>query len=165
MLGIDPSLTATGIACCDGTLLVSGGASILGDRRLTLIHKSIMKACEDGPVLAVVEDLPTHAMGAGKSGMAQGVVRLALLANGVPYAEIVPATLKKYATGHGRAGKPAMRAALFEHTGVDERSTDKVDAAWLRHAGLDWLGAPEIVLPANQRAALDKAKWPEEYRK
>jgi Holliday junction resolvasome RuvABC endonuclease subunit len=165
VLGVDPSLTATGFALPDGRLDVAGGAAALGDERLQIIHRRILVACAGPsrlrPRLAVIEDLPTHAQGAGKTGMAQGAVRLALIECRVPYALVTPATLKKYATGNGGAGKPDMRMALYKRTGLDERDDNKVDAAWLRLAGLDWLGAPVVDLPKQQRAALTKVAWPE----
>ena len=160
VIGIDPSLTATGIADADGRLHVHGGDAKVGDARLEIIYGAVMDACDARPVLAVIEDLPTHAKGAGFTAQAQGVVRLALRHAGVPYAEVIPSVLKKYADGNGQATKPDMRMALYKRTGADVRSEDQVDAAWLRHMGLDHLGAAEIKLPANQRAALDKVTWP-----
>lgn len=161
VVGIDPSLTATGLALPDGGLTVVGGAADLGDERLVVIHRAVADACtRHRPVLAVIEDLPKHAHGAGLTGMVQGVVRLALRQAGVPYARMVAATLKKYATGDGGAVKPDMRMALYKRTGIDERNEDKVDAWWLRHAGLDWLGRPVVELPKQQRAALTRVTWP-----
>lgn len=163
VMGIDPSLAATGIALPDGGLTLAGGAAALGDERLRAIYNTVAIACTvQPPVLAVIEDLPTHAHGAGKTGMAQAAVRLALLAAGVPYALVTAATLKKFATGNGGAGKPDMRMAFYKRTGVDERDDNLVDAAWLRFAGLDWLGHPPVDLPKTQRAALEKVTWPQE---
>jgi Holliday junction resolvasome RuvABC endonuclease subunit len=164
VIGVDPSLTATGLALVDGSLTTVGGAAALGDGRLTRIHDEILRACDGGPVLAVLEDLPTHTKSAGITGMVQGVVRLALRTAGVPYVTVVPATLKKYATGRGGADKADMRMALYQRTGVDERDDNRVDAWWLRHAGLDWLGAPVIRLPKQQRDALVKVAWPPNLR-
>jgi Holliday junction resolvasome RuvABC endonuclease subunit len=92
--------------------------------------------------------------------MVQGVVRLALLRQGVPYVTVVAATLKKYATGNGGANKSDMRMALYQRAGIDERNDNKVDAWWLRHAGLDHFGEAIVQLPAAQRAALAKVAWP-----
>jgi Holliday junction resolvasome RuvABC endonuclease subunit len=161
VIGIDPSITATAIAHTDGTLTVVGGAASLGDRRLSAIHEAITAACIPAwPDLAVMEDLPTHAHGAGVTGMVQGVIRLALLTIGVPYVTVPPATLKKYATGRGGADKADMRMALYQRAGLDERNDNKVDAWWLRAAGLEHLGQPAVKLPAAQVAALGKVAWP-----
>lgn len=161
VIGIDPSLTGTGIARADGGLSVIGGDAALGDKRLQLIHSVVATVLDhDRPELAVIEDLPTHAHGAGKLGMVQGVVRYALLHAGVSYVALIPSVVKKYATGNGGASKSDMRMALYRRTGVDERDDNKVDAFWLRAAGLDWLNCPTVNLPAAQRAVLARAAWP-----
>lgn len=161
VLGIDPSMAATGIAFT-GDRMVITGAAYLGDERLHYIDLAIRHLCQDHePVLAVVEDLPSHAMAAGITGMAQGVIRLALQKAGVPYALVVPSTLKRYATGKGNATKSDMRMALYQRATIDERDDNKVDAWWLQAMGLDHLGAPPVTLPATHRAALDVPTWPQ----
>jgi Holliday junction resolvasome RuvABC endonuclease subunit len=160
VLGIDPSITATGIAV-GNTLSVVGGDAILSDYRLERIHAVVADiARTHGVDLAVLEDLPTHAHGAGTTGMVQGVIRLALLSARVPYATVPPSVLKKFATGRGNADKSDLRMALFQRTGLDERNDNKVDAWWLRAAGMQYLGQPVVNLPAAQVSALDKVKWP-----
>lgn len=162
VIGIDPSLTATGLAHVDGSLEVFGGKAELGDQRLHVIHDRIRMTCAiDHPELAVIEDLPKHAQGAGLTGMVQGAVRLALLDAGVPYVLVVASTLKKYATGDGRADKSDLRMELYQRAGINERNDNKVDAYWLRHMGLDHLGIAPIKLPAAQRKSLDVVQWPD----
>lgn len=156
VVGIDASLTATGIAYFDGTLTIGGSK---GDDRLTSIRDAVYDIC-DGARLAVVEDLPVHGHGAGKTGMAQGVVRLTLLDLCVEYVLVPAATLKVYATGRGNASKPDMRVELFKRTGLDLPDDNQVDAYWLRALGLDHLGRPEVDLPASHRRAFDKLAWP-----
>lgn len=62
-----------------------------------------------------IEDLPRNAMSAGQTGQAQGVLRLAV--RGLPHSDndlhsVAPSTLKKFATGNGRADKAAMMEAM-----------------------------------------------------
>ncbi len=166
VIGLDLSLTATGIATWDGrpTSTIRTLASD-GDQRLRSIMVTVRADAWDyinsEPIeLAVIEDLPTHAHGAGITGMVHGAVRVALIERGVPYALIPPATLKKYATGRGNATKPDMRMALFQRAGLDLRDDNQVDAWWLRAAGLDVLGHPLVDLPKAQREALTKVSWP-----
>ncbi len=45
-------------------------------------------------------------------GELDGVIRTALFEAGVPFVEVAPATLKKYATGRGNATKPRVPAKL-----------------------------------------------------
>jgi Holliday junction resolvasome RuvABC endonuclease subunit len=151
VLGIDPSLSATGLARTDGaTLTISRGQ---GDDRLEAIYDQVMEAAF-GAELAMVEDLPTHAHGAGKTGMAQGVVRLALVGRDVPYVLVVASKLNVFATGDGRAGKGAMAIALAERTGLVLGDDNQVDAWWLREMGCHLLGDPTVALPATHTRAL-----------
>lgn len=158
VVGIDPSLTATGLAAPGGCITITTRA---GDpKRLQVIHDTVFAAV-DGADLAVIEDLPTHAHGAGLTGMAQGVIRLACIRADVPFATVPAATLKKFATGSGNAGKADMRMELYKRTGLDLRDDNQVDAFWLRQAGLHLTGHPDAVaLPKTHTDALTKVKTP-----
>lgn len=168
VLGLDLSITATGIAAWDGRPLSTiRTVPEDGDQRLRRIMVTVRADAWDHLAhesieLAVIEDLPTHAHGAGITGMVHGAVRVALMERGVPYALVPPATLKKYATGRGNATKADMRMALYQRAGVDVRDDNQVDAWWLRAAGLDHLGHPVVDLPKAHRAALDAVAWPAE---
>lgn len=163
VIGIDPSLTATGIADSDGELSTVRAHFRLKDGRLRSIYKAVMDVADaaahdlpdvDNPdARAVIEDLPKQAMGAGITGMVQGVVRLALIENGVPYIKIPPATLKKFATGKGNADKAAMRVAWQQYSGIDNPDDNQVDAAFLRLIGLH-LSGQHVPLPPLQLAAV-----------
>lgn len=158
VVGLDLSITATGVARKDGTTFtIRPGA---GDRRLVEIRDGVCLALEGGCDLVVIEDLPTNAKSAGITGMVHGAVRAALIMWCVPYVLVTPATLKKYATGRGNADKTAMTMALFKRTGLELADDNQVDAAWLRFAGLQLLGEPAVDLPAAQVAALEVIQWP-----
>lgn len=162
ILGLDLSLTATGMCLPDGTTHTIKTNPKHGDRRLLHIDQAIANALAAFSAdLAVIEDLPTHAHSAGITGMAHGVARLALIEAGVPYVLVAPATLKKYATGAGNGDKTAMAMAAYKRAGIEFPDDNQCDAWWLRTAGLDQLGYAPFVLPQAQRAALDKATWPE----
>ncbi|MCW2901847.1 MAG: hypothetical protein JWO67_4112 [Streptosporangiaceae bacterium] len=159
VIGVDPSLTATGIALSDGSLITIGGKADRGDERLLDLACAMGTSCF-GADLVVIEDLPTHAHGAGKTGLAQGVIRLMCLRASVPYALVTAATLKKWATGSGNAGKADMRMALYKRTGMDVRDDNQADAWWLRAAGLEALGFPVVEMPVAQVRALAAVTWP-----
>jgi Holliday junction resolvasome RuvABC endonuclease subunit len=160
VLGLDLSITATGVAYPDGQLHTVSSRRT-GDHRLLVVRGMVLEAIEHGHVdLAVIEDLPTHAHGAGITGMVHGVVRAELLSHDVPYALITPATLKKYATGKGNATKPDMRMACYQRASLDIRDDNQTDAWWLRAAGLDHYGHPVVQVPQSHRAALAKVAWP-----
>lgn len=160
VVGIDPSLTATGIALSDGSLITVGGDAKRGDERLLDISCAVGSACHNADLI-VIENYVNGSPSAGVSGQVHGVVRLMCLRASVPYAMVPPTTLKKYATGSGAAKKADMRMALYKRTGLDCNDPDQVDAWWLRAAGLQWLGCPVVTLPAVQVKALDAAQWPE----
>ncbi|WP_433651049.1 hypothetical protein ACQP2C_32580 [Micromonospora zamorensis] len=159
VVGLDLSITATGIAFADGTTHTIRSTKH-GDERLLDIVYDIAKAVQHAS-LAVIEDLPTHAKSAGITGMVHGAVRMELLRSFVPYVLITPASLKKYASGKGNCGKPEMAVAAFKRLGIEPGDDNQVDAAWLRAAALDHLGHPLAQMPATHRAALDAVTWPE----
>ncbi len=49
----------------------------------------------------------------------------------LPFACISPTSIKKYATGNGRARKPEMIAQLFDEHGIEFRTNDEVDAWYI----------------------------------
>lgn len=140
VVGIDPSLTATGVAHYTGALMTIRTKAKEKDGRLVQIGDVIDQLQTD---LVVMEDLPRNAMAAGVTGMVQGVIRERLQRRDIPYILVTPATLKAFATGKGNAKKPDMRAAWHDYAGVDNKDDNQVDAAWLREAGLYLTGRPE----------------------
>lgn len=168
VVGIDPSLTGTGI--CVGTSLAehveansytitTDSKEPMGDR-LARIYGATGELADGHRFLAVMEDMPKHAHSAGLTAMAHGVVRLALHHAGAHVITVPPATLKKYATGKGTATKADMRMALYQRVGIDLRDDDQVDAWWLRALGYQMLGCPLVDLPKAHVAALDKLRLP-----
>lgn len=161
VVGLDLSIAATGCCHPDGEVETWKYAAKHGDLRLRYIADEVEASAMTCPDLFVIEDLPTHAHGAGITGMVHGAVRTVLLELAVPYALVPPATLKKYATGKGNADKTAMALALYKRTGLELADDNQVDAWWLRAAGLHHLGQPVVDLPAAQVEALAKVEWPE----
>jgi len=153
--GIDPSISATGVALPDGSLHTIKTTLKMGDgERLLVMYRELTALLKTTPLdFAVLEDLPTHAMSAGLTGRAQGIVRMTLAQRGIPYMDIPPATLKKFATGKGNAKKPVMRQAWLEFSGEDNADDNQVDAAWLRQVGLHLQGEA-VDLPREQLEAV-----------
>lgn len=160
VVGLDLSITATGICGLDGTCTTIGGKADRGDRRILDIRDAVIGAATDAQ-LAVIEGLAVHGHGnAMAAAQVMGAVKVALWERLVPYVEVPPATLKKYATGKGNAGKPDMAVALYKRAGLELDDDNQVDAWWLRAMGMEHLGAPVVDLPAAQLAALEKVRWP-----
>lgn len=164
IVGLDLSLTGTGVCTNDGETHTIRTRAQDGDRRLIHIVNEIRVLNCGFPAagfVVVIEDLPTHAKSAGITGMVHGAVRHYLLAKGIPYVLMPPATLKKFATGRGNADKTAMAIAALKRGGREFADDNQVDAFWLYAAALDHYGAPLFPVPQDQRAALAKVTWPE----
>ena len=160
VLGLDLSITATGVCLPGGRTYTIRGKAADGDRRLADIRYRLRADAEDAD-LAVIEDLPTHAHAAGITGMVHGAVRSLLLELEVPYVLVTPATLKAFATGKGNCDKAAMILAAYKRGGITFTDDNRCDAWWLWQAGL-WQTGPSpdrVPLPEAQRARLDKANW------
>lgn len=167
VLGLDLSMTATGICLPDGTTRTIKTNAKDGDRRLQQIVSEVGIALDeyefgDACDLVVMEEAPPGLKGPAIKAihMVHGAVRLRLLDFDTPYAVINPTVLKAYATGSTAADKTAMAMAAYKRAGREFGDDNQCDAWWLRAAGLDWTGCPEFSLPAAQRDRLIKATWP-----
>lgn len=178
VIGLDLSLTASGIATPDGVHLIrsSGctGATLRVRRaRLddiaTQVGLAVAEHATHGHDALVVIEQPAFSRTTGhqhdRSGLWWLVVN-ELLSAGHLVAEVPPTTLKKYATGKGQAKKGAMGdAAARRIPDVDTGGDDNmVDALWLRAMGCDHLGWPLAPMPQAHRAALEAVKWPDADR-
>jgi len=144
VVGLDLSLARTGMALTDGRLVSirpKAGADDRG-RRLHQIVSDItawLTASRIPPSLAVIERYSPggiQGLTASHIGELGGVVRLRLFELAIPWIEVPPAALKKYATGSGGASKEMMTAAA-EVAGADPNNHDEADAFWLRRYGLE----------------------------
>ena len=159
VLGLDLSITATGVARPDGSLdTFKPGTK--GDARLLEIGDALVLDMA-GVDLVVVEDYVVNSYSAALLGMLHGVVRRDLMYHGVPYVAVPPSSLKVFATGRGNATKADMRMELFRRLEVDERDDNRVDAAWLRLLGHHLLGRPLLELPKTHTRALSKLSAPD----
>lgn len=156
VVGLDLSLTATGVCAADGSTYTINPAS-KGDERLVEISAAVAVHTRAAD-LVVIEDAVVRSSAAVAIGMVHGITRLILRTKYTRYVLIPPASLKRFATGKGNAGKPEMAVALFKRAGEELPDDNQVDAWWLRAAGHELLGEPLVELPAAQVAALDKVR-------
>jgi hypothetical protein len=164
VLGLDLSMTATGICLPDGHARTVTTDAKGGDGRLAVIRNAVVGAAGlNGVDLAVVEEAPPGLKGPAIKAihMVHGAVRTALLDLGVPYAVVNPSTLKVYATGKKGADKMAMGMAAYKRAGREFADDNQCDAWWLLAMGMDHLGLPVVTLPQAQRASLDSVAWPD----
>jgi Holliday junction resolvasome RuvABC endonuclease subunit len=93
--------------------------------------------------------------GAGITGMVHGVIRNRLQREGIPYGDVGPSSLKKYATGKGGASKTEMSLAAVKRGGVEISNDNECDAWWLWIMANHYLGQELFSLPKLQAEMLN----------
>jgi crossover junction endodeoxyribonuclease RuvC len=185
IIGLDLSLTSTGlVAVRDGQVhrveritrdSLSENASL--EERILRLHNLRLdvglSSCppHDTPDLVLIEG-PAHGVGRqrgtwDRSGFWWYMVDWFACHTqaGIPVVEVPPATLKKYATGNGAAGKEAVLvAAVRRFPTVDVNTNDEADALWLAAIGSQYVGQPIVELPKTHLAFLNKIRWPQDAR-
>lgn len=161
VVGLDLSLSSTGVAGEGWTDTIKPGDKLRGVRRLTWIRQRILDHVR-GAELVVVEGPSFGSIGKGQHerGGLWWMVAMTLHSHDIPYAVVPPATLKQYATGKGTAGKDTMILAAARRYPWFDGGNDEADALFLAAMGADHLGTPWTSMPAANRAALAKAQWP-----
>jgi Holliday junction resolvasome RuvABC endonuclease subunit len=155
--GLDLSMTGTGVchtvegAAC--THLIKPREA--RDLRLPEIAKRVIEYVRDSD-LVLIEGYLNRSMSAGITGMVHGAVRAALIEEGLKYATLPPASLKKFATGRGGASKTEMALAALKRGDLEFRDDNQCDAWWLWVGANDHMGEPVLQLPKVQRESLDK---------
>jgi crossover junction endodeoxyribonuclease RuvC len=161
VVGVDPSLTATGIATREHSATISIKPS--GDElhRLRRIVIEVAEVCF-GADLVLLEGLSfgNHTGKAAERGALHWMLRDRLDRDQVPVAIVPPTTRARYATGKGNAGKDAVMIACVQRIPIMVTNNNEADAVVLLAMGLDHLGAPLVAMPAHHRAALSGVAWP-----
>lgn len=177
VIGIDPSMTATGLCARDGTTSTIKTVAKQRDNRLRVIRGAVAAVAVVQPPnrptlrvpepvdLAVIELPPPGLKGPAIPAlhMVQGIVRVALMDAGVPYVAVNPQYVKAYA-GWARNDKDAMARAAYETDGSVFEDDNQCDAWWLRQMAMDHYGLLPLGtrrVSAQQRAWLDKVVWPD----
>lgn len=146
IIGLDLSLTRTGIAMVDGCESVTPKRT--GYPRLAYIRDEVLAAAGARTSVAVIEGYSMNGQ-KGSAGVGQmlgelgGVVRLALFELGVQLVEVAPASLKKFAVGdlpQEDRTKRAVTERARETLPWDVANHDEADACWLRVIGLHLFG-------------------------
>lgn len=158
VVGVDLSLTATGLARADGTTCVIRPKT-RGLVRVAQISAVVLDTVDHGD-LVVIEGYSYNSRGSSIVDLAElgGVVRYLLNAGHDSYLDIPPATLKRYSTGRGNADKAMVLKAAWQRLGYDGTDHNEADALWLRAIGLDLTDSSEVTMPVVNRAALDSLR-------
>lgn len=167
IIGLDLSLTSTGVALPDGTTTTIRPRNYAqtGRRLNELFGLLVPYLDRQRPQVAIIEG---YSFGSNMRGYARraewvGCARLALERFRVPYVDVPPASLKKYATDHGNADKAAMVQAALD-AGGDPTNDDEADAYLLRAFGLLVIDGTDLFSqPTDEARRLRLARdlwWP-----
>lgn len=170
VLGLDLSLSRTGVAGNAGhgwADVIAPPVRLRGHDRLAWIQAEITNLYLTRVDLVVVEG-PSY----GNQGSARQaghheraglwwLITHHLWARGTPVAVMPPASLKKWATGRGNAGKDEIMREVARRYPWFQGDNNAADALCLAAAGAHHLDAPMAVLPATHTAALAAVQWPE----
>jgi Holliday junction resolvasome RuvABC endonuclease subunit len=146
-LGLDVSLGRTGVALATGQTRSIKTHDERGGHRLDLIMERLDPMLMHGPpVVAVIEGYSPggiQGLTMARLGELGGCIRRRLYQLGIPYFEVAPKQLKKYATGSGGASKDDMIVAA-ETAGARPSNDDEADAWWLRQMAVDYAALKQV---------------------
>lgn len=160
VIGLDLSLRHTGIADVDAATVTIDSDPRRGFDRLGFIVAAVFEVISAWELVDLVA-IEGYSMGstgahAHELGELGGIIRWELRYADIAWVDVPPATLKKYATGNGRAGKPEVIANARERLGYDGFDDNEADALWLRAIGRARLAWPVVSLPKSHVAAIDR---------
>jgi len=164
VLGVDPSLTSTGVCMSDDETMVFQPKT-KGPERLIQIRNFVNALVRAHSIdLIAIEGYSfssrnSHAHALGELG---GVLRVDFYEHGIPYVEIPPTSRAKFATGKGNASKTEVVSSISARTGIvwsGSGSDDMCDAWILRQMVLAHLGESSYSWPESHLAALEKIEW------
>lgn len=185
VVGIDPSLTATGVAGPGGvrTVRSSGHDGDTLQQRMGRLHNlaiDVLRAVYEvgrghlhafrepaARDLLVVIEAPAYASKTGKNHDRSGLWWLIVdtLDSEVGAVEVVEVTTNqrmRYATGRGQADKDeVLAAAIRRYPHIPITNNNEADAVVLRAMGCDVVGDPIVTVPRLHRATLAGVRWPD----
>ena len=169
IVGIDPSLTGTGLATIhDGTAITTVVATrrLDGHDRLQHILRSVFAATQYADLVG----MEGPSFGSTGSAVHQIAGLWWLIAHGLwerqtPLAIITPSVAKKYVTGKGTAKKDQVLVSVVRRfPAVNVADNNAADALVMAAIVADQVGCPLAPMPAVQRAVLANVDWPAPFR-
>ncbi len=166
VIGLDLSLTCTGVAGAEWTDFIRPKVGLRGHPRLDFIVDQVVTFIRNAD-LVVIEG-PSFGGGVKHrhedlAGL-RVMVRHACWRRGIPYAIVPPSCRALYAAGKGSASKGEVRTSVAERYGIELDGTaryDRADAYTLASMGLHHLGHPLAEVPEKNATALDGCQWPD----
>lgn len=166
VIGLDLSLTSTGIALPDTTKIVSTKSKDVA--RLIIMRDEIINTISEAAEnpFIVIEGYSfaqknSHSHSLGELG---GVIKVAIAEKHWSWVLVPPTVRAKFATGRGNASKSEVVSAVSARTGITwsgPGADDKCDAWILQEMGLTYMGRGRESWPKAHLAALETIEWPE----
>jgi len=155
VVGLDLSLTGTGIADTHGLTRVLKTGGLEGMGRIEYIRRAILDNLTPSVDAVFIEGYSFGSQwNLAQLGELGGVVKLTIWTLGIVYYTIAPNSLKKFATGNGRATKEEVVANARERLGYEGYDNNAADALWLWTLGRAYLGDDTVKLPKAHTDAL-----------
>jgi crossover junction endodeoxyribonuclease RuvC len=127
--GVDPSLTATGLALHGGGLELDAiRVKSKGLDRLRLLRDHVVGFCLPASLVAIEGYAYGAKFNRESMGELGGILRLALYEAGIDFIDVPPTVLKKFVTGKGNAQKQQMLLSVYKKWGVDITDDNIADA-------------------------------------
>jgi Holliday junction resolvasome RuvABC endonuclease subunit len=175
-LGIDPSLTKTGLAAVDlatrewGTALIKSEGhkgDNLNARWLRMVNirlriKQAIESLGDNILIAAIEG-PSYNSKFGSPWDRGGLWWMIvddLRGQGIPVALVPPPNRAMYATGNGGSGKAAVFRESVKRYPVNQADHNVGDAVVIAAMAARWTGYPVDDLPELHTRALEGCEWP-----
>lgn len=180
IIGVDQSLTSTGVAVVEGGRFVS--VERVRPKMKAKLDGMAKREAEHVRLEEILQAIRTHTLTAshqpivGLEGPAMGIkgaavvqifglyilLKQELYRMGVPYYVVPPSTVKLYATGNGAAGKDDVLSAMVRrHPGVDFSGNDQADAMAIAAIGARHYSLPVETSTAYMARAMEKMEWPD----
>ena len=139
-IGIDASLNGTGVICLkDETTELHKRieSKLKGVKRLIDIEDTLKFIVDKLPAdLILIEGYAYAAKNqAHQIGELGGVIRTMLEKRGLPWIEVAPSQVKKFASGKGNAKKDLVMLNVYKKWGVEFASSDEADAYVIARIG------------------------------
>jgi crossover junction endodeoxyribonuclease RuvC len=148
IMGIDPSLTASGIIVLNDTKVIhqevfKNKPNLPTIARVKDIYTQIIRLnLEFAPQLSVIEGLSFASKGQGTDAIFYlgWRIREELEQQNLPWIESSPAQVKKFATNKGTSQKQVMIKEVYKRWGFDTDDDNLADAYTMARIGLAYLG-------------------------
>lgn len=170
VVGVDLSLTSSGLASSDGWVSrvrsksAGNGITDRADRLVQIVNTVLLTIQHKGLPDLVVIEAPAYSRTMGSMHDRSGCWWLLvneLISHNVPVAEVAPTARAKYACGKGNGDKDTcMLAVAKRYPDFEVTGNDVADAVTLMAMGRDFSGHPLVAVPLVNRTGLTKVVWP-----